>query len=221
NKPPILASIGDKTVDELTELQIVLSATDTDIPVQSLICSIQNAPEGSTFSNGVFQWTPSESQGPGSFVVTFEVSDGLVKTIEEITIEVNEVNVAPVLHTIGAKTVNEGEALTFTASATDADLPANTLTYRLKDAPADATIGETDGVFSWTPGELDGPDTIKFTVIVSDGELEDEEEIEVTINEVNVAPVLNTIGAKSVNEGGLLTFTASATDADLPANTLT
>ena len=314
NKPPTFTLIGNKTVDELTELQFTLSATDTDIPVQSLTYSVQDAPEGSTFSNGVFQWTPSESQGPGSFVVTFEVSDGVVKTQETITIDVNEVNLAPVLapiapltidegeelvytfsgtdsdlpltytleyflgddalsgmwlgqssgvftwipseaqgpgtykfkviltdgvlrdeqevtvtvnevneapvlETIGAKTVNEGEELTFTASAQDVDMPANTLTYRLKDAPADATIGETSGVFSWTPGEEDGPDIIKFTVIVSDGELEDEEEIEVTINEVNAAPVLNPIGAQTVNEGEELTFTASATDSDSPTLT--
>ena len=43
---------------------------------------------------------------------------------------------APVLAAIGNKTVNEGSLLTFTATATDADLPANTLTFSL-DAGAD------------------------------------------------------------------------------------
>src|SRR5690606_14048836 len=120
-------------------------------------------------TDGVFSWTPGEVDGPDTIKFTVIVSDGELEDEEEIEVTINKVNVAPVLNTIGAKTVNEGEALTFTASATDADLPANTLTYRLKDAPADATIGETDGVFRWTPGELDGPDTIKFTVIVKIG----------------------------------------------------
>ena len=44
-----------------------------------------------------------------------------------------EVNVAPVLGTIGDQNVNEGSALGFTATATDADVPANTLTFSLAD----------------------------------------------------------------------------------------
>ena len=40
---------------------------------------------------------------------------------------------------IGNQTVNEGSTLTFTATATDADLPANTLTFSLDAAsPAGA-----------------------------------------------------------------------------------
>ena len=40
-------------------------------------------------------------------------------------------NTAPVLAVIGNQTVNEGSALAFTATATDADFPANTLTFSL------------------------------------------------------------------------------------------
>ena len=41
---------------------------------------------------------------------------------------------APVLAAIGNQTVNEQATLTFTATATDADLPAKTLTYSLDAA---------------------------------------------------------------------------------------
>jgi hypothetical protein len=47
-----------------------------------------------------------------------------------VTLTVTEVNVAPVLGAIGNKNASEGTALTFTATATDVDLPANTLTSR-------------------------------------------------------------------------------------------
>ena len=50
---------------------------------------------------------------------------------------------------------------------------------------------------------------------------DDSETITITVNEVNVAPVLGPIGDQTVDEAGRLTFTATATDADLPANTLT
>ena len=113
--------------------------------------------------------------------------------------------------------------LTFTATATDPDLPANLLSFSLLGAPAGAVINTATGVFTWTPTETHGPGTFTFTIRVTDsgtGNLFDEETIQVVVAEANVAPTLNPIGNRSVNEGSLLTFTATATDPDLPANTL-
>src|SRR5690606_11985077 len=109
---------------------------------------------------------------------------------------------------------------TATATATDSDLPANTLTYSLVNAPVGATINASTGVFTWTPTEAQGPGIYTFDVMVSDGTLTDQEDITVTVNEINTAPVLATIGNKTVDEETLLTFTATATDVDVPANTL-
>ena len=53
------------------------------------------------------------------------------------------------------------------AAATDADLPAQALTYSLVGAPAGATVGATTGVFSWTPSESAGPGTYPITVRVA------------------------------------------------------
>jgi regulation of enolase protein 1 (concanavalin A-like superfamily) len=75
------------------------------------------------------------------------------------------VNTPPVLNPIGNRTVNLGQTLTFTATATDSDLPAQILTYDLIGAPAGATIGAGTGNFSWMPN-LAGSYT--FTVRVSD-----------------------------------------------------
>ena len=59
------------------------------------------------------------------------VSDSIDDDCENITVTVNEVNVAPVLNAIGDKSVNELTLLSFTATAVDTDLPAQTLTYSL------------------------------------------------------------------------------------------
>ncbi len=139
------------------------------------------------------------------------------------TLVVTAGNSAPILGAIGGKSVNELALLTFTATATDGDVPAQTLTYSLgAGAPAGASITAA-GVFTWTPTEAQGPASYPVTVIVTDNgtpALSDNETITVTVNEVNQAPVLNAIGDKVVDELALLTFTAGATDADLPANTL-
>ena len=53
--------------------------------------------------------------------------------------------------------INEGEALSFTATATGTNL-----TFSLDGAPPAASIDPDTGEFSWTPTEADGPDTTRF-----------------------------------------------------------
>ena len=154
---------------------------------------------------------------------------GVVSTTTQYQQETNQikllyawVNSPPVLGPIGNKTVDELTPLTFTATASDPDVPPQTLTFSLgAGAPAGASINASTGVFTWTPTEAQGPGVYTIRVIVSDSSLTDYEDVSVTVNEVNVAPVLDLIGPKSVNELELLTFTATATDSNIPAQALT
>jgi len=84
-----------------------------------------------------------------------------------------------------------------------------------------ATISAS-GAFSWTPTAVQGPGTYTARITVSDGTLEDYEDITITVTEtpVNNPPELTPIGPRQVNEGTLLTITVSATDSD-PSQTLT
>ena len=161
--------------------------------------------------------------------VTVTVTDngtGNLTDSETFTITVGDTNLAPVLGAIGDQSVTEGATLSFTASATDADLPSQTLTYAL-DAASLAlgmTLNASTGVFSWTTTGAQGGLAPSVTITVTDngtGTLTDSETFTITVNDTNVAPVLAAIGNQSVNEGTALSFTASATDADLPTQTLT
>ncbi|MCH7827389.1 MAG: putative Ig domain-containing protein, partial [Bacteroidetes bacterium] len=95
NDPPVLDPIGNKSVDELANLTFTATATDPD---SSLTYSLTGAPTGATIASdtGVFNWTPTEAQGPGDYTLTVEVTDGNTIDSEEITITVNEVNSDPV-----------------------------------------------------------------------------------------------------------------------------
>ena len=225
NLAPVLAAIGNQSVNEGATLSFTATATDADLPANTLTYSLSGTvPTGASITTGgVFTWTPTEAQGPGSYSFDVVVSDGAGGTDSEtITVTVNEANIAPVLAAIGNQTIAEGSTLTFTATATDTDVPANTLTYSLSGTvPTGASINATTGVFSWTPTEAQGPGSYSFDVVVSDGTLTDSETITVTVNEVNAAPVLGSIGNQTVNEGSTLTFTGTAIDADLPGQALT
>ncbi len=230
NKPPVLAAIGAKSVDEGSQLTFTVSATDADLPANTLAFSLDSgAPTGATINptTGQFRWTPGETDGPGVYAVTVRVVDDGTPSLEDFetfNITVGEFNRAPVLAAIGNKSTNEARLLTFTASATDADLPANNLSFSLDSgAPTGATIDPSSGQFRWTPPEGTSPGNHTVTVRVTDDgvpSLQDFETITITVNDVNLPPVLAAIDAQSVEEGSPLTFTASATDADLPANNL-
>ena len=233
NLAPVLAAIGNQAVNEGATLSFTASASDADLPTQSLTYSLDPASlalgMSINSSTGAFSWTPSEAQGGMTPSVTVTVTDngtGLLTDSETFTITVNEINTAPVLAAIGNQAVNEGATLSFTATATDADLPAQSLSYSL-DAASIAlgmTINSSTGAFSWTPTEAQGGLTPSVTVTVTDngtGLLTDSETFTITVGDTNVAPVLATIGNQTVDEGATLSFTATATDADLPANTLT
>ena len=148
NNCPVLAPIGNQTVNELETLQLSITATDDD-PGQTITFSLgEGAPEGANLNsgNGIFTWTPTEEQGPGTYNITFRVTDNgspACTDSEVVVVTVQEVggeNQCPVLGPIGDRTVNEGVALTFTATATDTDV-GQTLTFSLStNAPAGATL---------------------------------------------------------------------------------
>jgi len=76
-------------------------------------------------------------------------------------------NTVPALAPIADKELTLGQTLTFTASGSDADIPAQTLTYSLgAGATSGATINSSSGVFSWKPGTA--PGTNAFSIIVAD-----------------------------------------------------
>src|SRR6185503_13272790 len=134
--------------------------------------SLVGAPAGATInaSTGAFSWTPTEAQGPGSYPFAVRVTDGVTNTDASITLTVTEANIAPAIANVPASaTIPELSPYTFTATATDSDLPAQTLTFSLVGAPSGATIDGTTGAFSWTPTEAQGPGSYPFTVRVSDG----------------------------------------------------
>jgi hypothetical protein len=78
NGPPVLAPIGNRSVVGGSTLSFIVSATDTNQPPQSLTFTLDpGAPSGATINpaTGVFTWTPTPEQSPGSNTLTVRVTD--------------------------------------------------------------------------------------------------------------------------------------------------
>ncbi|NLY02693.1 MAG: hypothetical protein GXY83_42100, partial [Rhodopirellula sp.] len=131
--------------------------------------------------------------------VTVEVGDATVGVTPDasvgFTLNVTDVNEAPVLTPIGNRTVDEQATLAFQATATDQDNPPQTLTYTLDQAAIDLgmSIDPGTGQFTWTPTEAQGSADYTVTITVTDDgtnpdNLSDSETITITVAEVNDAP---------------------------------
>src|SRR5204863_445623 len=145
--------------------------------------------------NGAIAWTPSEAQGARTNVVTVRVFDDGTPSLSatnSFTVVVNEVNTAPALTMPANQTINELTTLNVSATATDADIPANTLTFALVSGPAGLTVA-ANGAIAWTPSEAQGPSTNVFSPTLCSSDLPSlsaTNSFTVVVNEVNTAPAL-------------------------------
>lgn len=212
NAPPVIATIGNKTVNENVALTFAVTASDVDGTVPTL--SATGLPAGATFASGTFSWTPSYTQS-GSYIVTFAATDGLVTTTQAISITVANVNRAPTMTSVGTKTVNEGALLSFTISASDPD--GTTPTISVTGLPSGAAL--VTNAFSWTPSYSQaGSYSVTFTA--SDGMLTAAQVVPIVVANVNRAPVAANDSVNAIS-GSLAAFNVTTNDTDPDGDALT
>lgn len=241
-------TIGPFSTDPVTDLapgeDYAYDVEHIDEGLEGFFYSLPVAPDGMTIdeTSGLIQWSPTGADaGTHSVIVRAEDIAGNVRT-QSFSLEVP--NAPPeITEPVDDQNINEGDTLIVDVDATDANLPNDTLTFSLDtDVPADdssagasaglnsasasedtqPSIDPESGVIEWTPSELHGGETYHFTVTVTDsGGLTDQTEFQVTVAEVNMAPVLDPIANRLIIAGETLSFSASATDEDRPAQQLT
>src|SRR5205823_685820 len=180
NSAPVLTVPANTNINELATLTVTNTATDSDVPANALtfsLVSVSPAPSGAVNLNpttGVLTFTPSEADGRVTNVFTIRVTDynpSAVNTTnltdtKSFTVIVNEANFPPVVGPLTNRTVNPGQTISFTATATDPDIPANTLSFSLVNPPTGATIISGSGAFNWRPtvAQADTTNTVKVRV---------------------------------------------------------
>jgi hypothetical protein len=225
NDTPVLDPVGNQVGDEATLITFTATATDVDAG-DTLRFRLVAAPAGATINSatGVFTWTPTEAQGPATYAFDVVVEDDgtpVHSASETITVSVTEINAGPRIDPITDITTAEMNLVTFTATATDIDLPVEPLTFSLAGAPAGAMIDPDTGAFGWTPTETQGPGIYPISVIVTDpAGIPSSTGFVVTVNEANRNPVIAPVPDRSNEVGDGVGFTLAASDADIPANTL-
>jgi hypothetical protein len=155
--------VGARTVNEMETLDFQAGVTYSQEAFQprnvTYTLDAGSLAAGMTITaDGAFSWTPSEEQGGQSYEVTVtitasETGNQAFSASETFTIEVAEINRAPTLGELSDQVADAQSTLTFTATATDPDIPAQTLSFSLDEASLalGMAIDATTGVFTWSP----------------------------------------------------------------------
>ncbi|MGO8838034.1 MAG: cellulase family glycosylhydrolase [Limisphaerales bacterium] len=142
--------------------------------------SASNLPSGvsATFTNNpstggasLLTLTASNNVISGTTNVTVIATAGLLSHTTTVALTLNAItlpNTAPTLSPIANQTVNVGQTVAFTASATDTDQPPQTLTFTLLAGTTNATLNINSGAFSFRPLVTQANSTNNFTLKVSD-----------------------------------------------------
>ena len=141
-----------------------------DAEGNTLSFSILNRPAWASFSSstGRLSGTPSSSS-VGEYVdIRISVSDGrLATSLAPFSITVLQSNRAPAITGTPATSAREGQAYSFTPTASDAD--GDALTFSILNRPAWASFNTTNGTLSGTPGTGTVGTYSDITIRVSDG----------------------------------------------------
>lgn len=185
-----------------------------------------------SLQNGQISYQPNTDY-TGTAYFDYEVCDnGTTNTTADskcavgtVEVTINNVNQAPVLQTITDQTVYVGNTLNFTVSATDADLPNDSLIYSLVgNIPAGLTINPATGEISWTPTIAQAGQVYSVTVRVTDAEglfSEQTFNVGVAYTWSGLLPPIKPGGNSSFNQGSTVPVKFSLTGASANAGNVT
>ncbi|MGD0813570.1 MAG: hypothetical protein ABSA83_08200 [Verrucomicrobiota bacterium] len=194
---------------------------------QSVNLTISNAnldATGTVYQFGTNNWSGTDytsevpSSGPSSNSIS-SVGNNFSVTLPAYTMDVLVIpvlsNTPPVLAAISNYTVNVGQTVAFTASATDSNQPPPTLTFSLSSAPANASLAQinnTNAAFSLRPSVSQASSTIPISLSVKDNgtpPLSATDTFSVIVNPI-ISPTLSAFAANPANGNFSLTVSGMA-----------
>ncbi|QLK47019.1 hypothetical protein DR996_18460 [Vibrio owensii] len=213
NDAPV-ANNDSTATDEDTPvtIDVLLNDTDVDGDTLTIVSASVPAEQGTVeIVDGKLVFTPAEDFN-GEATITYVVTDGELTDEATVSVTVNPVNDAPVAND-DSTTTDEDTPVTIDVLPNDTDVDGDTLTIVNASVPAEqGTVEIVDGKLVFTPAEnFNGDATISYTV--SDGALEDEAEVSVTVNPLNDAPTTENAIPSQVLQEDFAEYTINLNDA--------
>jgi len=191
NEAPVINSAGSFTTKENEQLEWMIKASDEDS--NTTLNYLLSSGDSSSFTVETisgrvrFKELPNY-ESKNSYIFTAIVSDGDLNASKEITINIGDINEAPIIDSNSSYTTKENQQLEFVIKASDED-SNTTLSYSINSHDSqDFTINSSTGLveFKELP-DYEAKNSYIFTATVSDGELEASKEITISVENVNDA----------------------------------
>jgi hypothetical protein len=173
NLPPVLAAISNQSAAESSLFSLQVSATDPDGPASAIRYSLGTNLPGVVIHpvTGLITWNIGETEGGKTanlIVVATDAGSPPATANRSFSINVDEINRAPSLSGVGPQTLQPNGILIVDLDANDPDIPSQTLTYSLANAPDGATIDPLTGIVQWSPNSEQTGQNHAFSVLVTD-----------------------------------------------------
>ncbi|MFN0056255.1 MAG: ELWxxDGT repeat protein [Planctomycetales bacterium] len=240
---PNFTSSATPSVPENTTAVLTVTSFDDDLPTPVITYSLTGGDDLAEFSitpTGELSFleapdfeAPFDANADNVYVVEVTADDGdggVWAQLLEVTVTPVNDNL-PVITSPDTASVGENTKAVLTVTATDADLPGQTVTFSLSGGADQGLLAITpEGVLSFisppdfeVPADADG-DNVYLVQVTSDDGLGATAVQELSVHATPVndnAPVITSHSMASVPENSTAVLTVTATDADLPAQTVT
>ncbi len=226
NEAPVITSTNTFSADENQTAVTTLTVADEDsgdTPEFSTTLTGTDAGAFNLTTNGVLTFrTAPNFETQSSYSITVTATDGALSATQAITVNVIDVNEAPVISGGASASYIVGENQTQVAILTSTDVDAGqgqTFSQTLGGDDADALSISSDGVLRFNTAPDFETDATTYSIIVTatDGALTDTQMITITVTDVNEAPVITGGATASYNVGENQTQVTTLTVADVDA----
>ncbi len=210
NRPPVIVSPGDRTINASQLLTLTIDATDPDGDPVTL--TVSPLPTGASFvdTTRTLSWRPVTGQA-GVYPLTITASDGKLSTTASFRLTVLAVNRPPVINAIADATASEGRPLTIAISVSDPD--GDPVTLSISTLPVGALFNAALRTLTWTP-TFGQAGTYPITITASDGTASSMSSFTITVTHTNRPPVFAPLPAISIPATRAWSQTISANDPD-------
>jgi len=201
NRAPSIS--GTPAASVTTGKAYSFTPTASDADGNALSFSITNKPTWASFSssNGRLSGTPPKTAAGEYIGISISASDGMASTaLPAFAITVDAANAAPTISGAPPTSIVEGQAYSFTPTASDPD--GDTLSFSITNKPSWATFSTSTGRLSGTPGTGTVGSYANIQIEVSDGVLQ------------AALPAFSISVQQSANGSATLSWTAPTTRTD-------
>ncbi|RYD72678.1 MAG: tandem-95 repeat protein, partial [Verrucomicrobiaceae bacterium] len=154
---------------------------------------------------------------PGTYVIRFVLDDAGMVASDELTVTVLARNLAPSVSAGADQIVSLPNPISLAGTANDDGRPAGkTLSAKWQLVAGPGVVTFTDQNALATTATFTEPGSYLLRLSASDSELSASDELAVTVQPKNTAPVVSAGGDQSIRSGEQVTLTGTTTDDGLP-----